>query len=59
MMVSGKRNISNGHPVAQVLRVVYGPVEWAYAKTLLHKPMGLYHHLWVPGVIDRQGNIIR
>ena len=59
MMLTVNRNISNPHPVAQFCFIVYAPVEWAYAKTLLHKPIGLYYHLWVPDVIDSQGNIIR
>ena len=59
MMIAVNRSISNPHPVARVCTIVYGPVEWAYAKTLLHKPIGLYYHLWVPSVIDSQGNIIR
>jgi hypothetical protein len=24
----------------------YFPVEWAYEETLLHRPLGMYFHLW-------------
>jgi hypothetical protein len=58
MVLWDKKLIANGNSAAQVLKIVYGPVEWAYAKTLLHKPIGMYYHLWVPSVIDSQGNII-
>ena len=26
--------------------VIYEPVIWAYDNTFLHKPLGLYFHLW-------------
>jgi hypothetical protein len=25
---------------------VYQPLEWAYDETLLHRPLGMYLHLW-------------
>jgi hypothetical protein len=59
MVITDKGNISNGHPAARFFGIFYAPVEWAYSETLLHKPIGMYYHLWVPAVIDGQGNIIR
>ena len=59
MMITLKRNISNPHPTAQFFASFYKPLEWVYAKTLLHKPLGMYYHLWIPSVIDSHGNIIR
>jgi hypothetical protein len=32
------------------------PIEWAYAFTPLRKPLGMYFHLWVPEVFDKNGN---
>lgn len=29
-----------------MLEVIYAPVEWAYDSTPLHKPIGMYLHLW-------------
>lgn len=59
MKITDKMNISNPHPVARFFTTFYKPLELAYAKTLLHKPLGLYYHLWIPGSIDSKGNIIR
>ncbi len=47
-----------GGPVKQVVLVVYKPVTLAYNHTILHKPIGLYHHLWAPTMVDRNGNTI-
>jgi hypothetical protein len=38
-----------------IFKWVYFPVGYAYNKTLLHKPIGLYLHLWVPSVFDEKG----
>ena len=37
-------------------QIVYYPLSWAYAETLLHKPLGLYWHLWAPRRYDGKGN---
>jgi hypothetical protein len=37
-IVSGK--------MEDALEFVYAPVEWAYDRTALHKPIGMYLHLW-------------
>ena len=33
----------------------YRPLEWAYEETPLHKPLGMYLHLWVPKYFDKKG----
>ena len=38
--------------------VVYEPVIWAYGNTFLHKPLGLYFHLWTDR-FDRNGDCIK
>jgi hypothetical protein len=35
---------------------VYYPIGWAYFRTFLHKPLGLYLHLWIPMDFDKNGN---
>jgi hypothetical protein len=59
MKITDKMNISNPHPAARIFASFYKPLEWAYANTFLHTPLGLYYHLWIPSVIDNKGNIIR
>ena len=59
MKITLKRNISNPHTAAQFFTSFYKPLEWAYARTLLHKPLGMYYHLWIPSVIDSKGDIKR
>ena len=46
-------------PVSQFLIGFYKPLEWAYNNTLLHRPLGMYYHLWIPSVIDGHRNTIR
>ena len=29
-----------------VLETIYAPIEWAYESTPLHKPIGMYLHIW-------------
>ncbi len=31
----------------------YEPLNWAYVKTPLHKPLGMYFHLWQPETFDK------
>jgi hypothetical protein len=33
----------------------YSPLVWAYTDTPLHRPIGLYWHLWWPEMFDRGG----
>ncbi|MGO8930967.1 MAG: hypothetical protein ACLQU3_29275 [Limisphaerales bacterium] len=55
MKITLKKNI--GNPAAQFFASFYKPLGWAYANTLLHKPLGIYYHLWIPRVFDSKGNI--
>jgi len=41
------------------ISVIYIPLEWAYSKTPLRKPLGIYLHVWCPNVWDKNGNPIR
>ena len=41
-------------PVSRVLTRLYAPCNWAYAKTPLHKPLGMYLQLWCP-TYDKNG----
>jgi hypothetical protein len=34
----------------------YAPLGWAYNKTPLHKPLGMYMHLWLPRCFDKNGD---
>lgn len=49
----------NGHlrepNTVDIIGVVYCPVRLAYERTLLHKPLGLYFHLWAPQVYGSNG----
>jgi hypothetical protein len=38
---------------------IYAPLEWAYFRTPLHKPLGMYLHLWVPKDFGKNGEPIR
>lgn len=35
---------------------MYSPLGWIYWKTPLHKPLGMYLHLWSPKDFDAKGN---
>jgi|ERR1043166_1407354 hypothetical protein len=34
--------------VSYCYKIVYRPLDWAYAKTPLSWPLGMYWHMWVP-----------
>jgi hypothetical protein len=36
----------------------YRPWNWAYRHTPLHKPLGIYLHLWAPSFYDKNGDTI-
>jgi len=57
-MLVEKKLIGPSTLTTEFLTTFYKPLEWAYNKTMLHKPLGLYYHLWIPSVIDSKGNII-
>jgi hypothetical protein len=35
---------------------LYHPLFWAHARTPLRKPLGMYLHLWVPQIFDKNGD---
>jgi hypothetical protein len=44
--------------VEDALKAVYHPMWPAYVKTPLHKPLGIYLHLWLPDQIDKNGDAL-
>jgi hypothetical protein len=42
--------------VDDALKTVYYPLLLAYSQTLLHKPLGMYLHLWAPEFYDKNGD---
>jgi hypothetical protein len=53
VMVARQRGINR---VAPSLIKFYEPIEWAYEKTPLRKPLGMYAHLWAPESFDKNGD---
>ena len=53
-MMIDKGRISRAN---QLVSKFYAPVWWAYMETPLHKPLGIYFHLWEPEVVDKDGDI--
>ena len=48
----------NGHfspRLGQIFGKFYAPLFCAYEKTPLHKPIGMYLHLWVPDFLNKSG----
>ena len=43
-------------PPPSWLANLYYPFDWAYDKPLLHKPIGMYLHLWSPQSYDKNGD---
>src|ERR1039457_3875629 len=39
-------------PGGKTADLFYRPAGWAYRSTLLHKPLGMYWHLWAPHLIN-------
>jgi hypothetical protein len=54
-VIMDKRTSSRSN---QLVRRFYKPLSWAYNKTPLHKPLGMYAHLWEPKFFDKNGNEI-
>jgi hypothetical protein len=44
-------------PDPRIIDMFYTPWFWAYLETPLHKPLGMYMHLWMPNDFDRNGNL--
>jgi hypothetical protein len=53
-MMEEKGRISHSN---EFMRVFYMPWTWAYNGTPLHKPLGLYLHLWLPKHFDKKGDM--
>ncbi len=41
---------------SRFLANLYGPLIWAYMVTPLHKPLGMYFHLWAPKAFNKNGD---
>jgi hypothetical protein len=54
MMMYAKGHIS---PANQIVWKFYTPIDWAYVRTPLHKPLGMYLHLWVPEIFKKNGDL--
>ncbi len=52
MLMMDKGRISSNSKLEQK---IYKPWFWAYHNTPLHKPMGMYLHLWTPHLFDKDG----
>jgi hypothetical protein len=44
-------------PKSQFVRNLYIPLGWAYNETPLHKPLGMYMHLWLPERYEKNGDL--
>ena len=44
-------------PICRILSITHGPLVWAYEKAPLHKPLGIYLHLWLPKRFDKNGDL--
>ncbi|MDB6121162.1 MAG: hypothetical protein JWQ71_155 [Pedosphaera sp.] len=42
----------------KISRVVYEPWRWTYFHTPLHRPLGIYMHLWSSEAFDANGEPI-
>ena len=42
-------------PRSKFVSQLYAPRGWVYRRTALHKPLGIYMHLWVPGLFNKHG----
>jgi hypothetical protein len=43
-------------PENQLTLKFYGPLLWAYNETPLHKPLGIYLHLWASSLFNKNGD---
>jgi hypothetical protein len=53
-----ERRIGNSNRYLQLSAKIYVPLGWVYRKTLLHKPLGIYYHMWLPKYFDAKGDEI-
>jgi hypothetical protein len=45
-----------GNSLCRAIRVAYSPLGWVYLRTALHKPLGMYWHLWDSAGFDKAGD---
>lgn len=57
VMVVNRTRIPPASPAYQFSMIVYWPLARAYMGTPLHKPIGLYWHLWAPDWYKSNGDI--
>jgi hypothetical protein len=55
LMFLNKRE-AKGLPDPRIVDAIYVPWFWAYLHTPLHKPLGIYMHLWDPAEFDKKGD---
>ena len=48
----------NHFPDKRFIEAIYSPLGWAYMKTPLHKPLGMYMHMWAPNIYNKDGERI-
>jgi hypothetical protein len=53
MMMAVKGRID---PQNKFFMIFYSPIGWAYNKTSLHKPLGMYMHFWAPQILNKKGD---
>jgi hypothetical protein len=51
-----KESPSLTHGWSQAYNLYIEPCRWAYEHTLLQRPIGMYLHLWLPGLFDVKGD---
>jgi hypothetical protein len=56
LKMAEKRVFESGSAVYGFIKIVYIPLGWAYEETSLHKPLGIYLHLWRPQRYDKNGD---
>src|ERR1041385_8442679 len=44
-------------PLYEVISYGYSPLRWAQWKTPLHKPLGIYWHIWCPKIYKLEGDL--
>jgi hypothetical protein len=55
-MMAAKRHYRGG---SVLVREFYRPLRWVYNTTPIHKPLGMYLHLWAPKYYDKNGDYWR
>jgi hypothetical protein len=53
-----ERRTGNSNWYLQLSARVHVPLGWVYRKTLFHKPLRMYCHLWLPRCFDSKGDEI-